>query len=75
MQEIGEAESEGRLLEVFGAGTAAIVAPVRKISWKDRMLDCGLKESEEAGEIAMRMKGWIEAIQYGEEEHEWSVQI
>lgn len=75
MQEIADAESEGRLLEVFGAGTAAIVAPVRKILWKERMLNCGLAETEEAGEIAVRMKGWIERIQYGEEEHEWSVQI
>ena len=75
MQEIGDAEADGRLLEVFGAGTAAIVAPVRKILWKDRMLDCGLREDQEAGEIAMTMKGWIEGIQYGEEEHEWSVKI
>jgi branched-chain amino acid aminotransferase len=75
MQEVADAESEGRLLEVFGAGTAAIVAPVRKISWKGRMLDCGLKETEEAGEVAMMMKGWIEGIQYGDEEHEWCVKI
>jgi branched-chain amino acid aminotransferase len=75
MEELAEAESEGRLMEVFGAGTAAIVAPVRKISWRERMLDCGLKEGEEAGEVAMRMKGWIEGIQYGEEAHEWSVKV
>ena len=75
MQELADAEAEGRLLEVFGAGTAAIVAPVRKISWRDRMLDCGLKESEEAGEVAMKMKNWIEGIQYGEEAHKWSVPV
>lgn len=75
MSEIAEAEADGRLLEVFGAGTAAIVAPVRKIAWKGRMLDCGLKGDAEAGEIAMRMKGWIEGIQYGDEVHEWSVKI
>ena len=75
MQEIADAEAEGRLLEVFGAGTAAIVAPVRKISWHGRLLDCGLKETEEAGEIALRMKGWIEDIQYGDEQHKWSVKI
>lgn len=75
MQELAEAEAEGRLLEVFGAGTAAIVAPVRKISWGERMLDCGLKETEEAGEIAMKMKNWIEGIQYGDEPHEWSVKV
>ncbi|KIV89085.1 branched-chain amino acid aminotransferase [Exophiala mesophila] len=75
MPELAEAEAEGRLLEVFGAGTAAIVAPVRKIAYKDKMIDCGLKETEEAGEVALTMKNWIEAIQYGDEPHPWSVKI
>lgn len=72
MKDLAEASSEGRLLEVFGCGTAAIVSPVRSISWKGQLVDCGLKEDEESGEIATRMKQWIEARQYGEEEHEWS---
>ena len=76
MKEIAEAEDEGRLIEVFGAGTAAIVSPVRKISWKGRLIDCGLKPEEEAGEIAAIMKKWIEDIQYGEEPgNPWSVKI
>lgn len=75
MQQLADAQNEGRLIEVFGAGTAAIVAPIRKILWKDRMIDCGLKETEEAGKVAMQMKNWIEAIQYGEDPHEWSVKI
>lgn len=73
MGELAEASKEGRLIEAFGAGTAAIVSPIRKISWKGEIVDCGLKETEESGEIALRMKNWIEGIQYGEEEHEWSV--
>ncbi|KAL2000151.1 hypothetical protein VTN02DRAFT_3490 [Thermoascus thermophilus] len=72
MSEVAEAATEGRLLEVFGAGTAAIVSPVRKISYKGKLVDCGLKENEEAGEIALRMKNWIEDIQYGVVEHPWS---
>jgi branched-chain amino acid aminotransferase len=75
MKELDEAANEGRLLEAFGAGTAAIVSPVRKIAWKGKEVECGLAENEESGEIAMRMKNWIEGIQYGEEEHEWSVTI
>lgn len=71
MSDVAQASAEGRLLEVFGAGTAAVVSPVRKISYRGQLIDCGLKENEEAGEIAKRMKDWIEAIQYGEEEHEW----
>jgi branched-chain amino acid aminotransferase len=71
MSEVVEASAEGRLLEVFGSGTAAVVSPVRKISYKGQLLDCGLKENEEAGDIAKRMKDWIEGIQYGAEEHKW----
>jgi branched-chain amino acid aminotransferase len=72
MKELDAAAKEGRLIEVFGAGTAAIVSPVRNISWKGNMVDCGLKPDEEAGELTLKMKDWIEARQYGDEEHEWS---
>lgn len=75
MKEIYEASVEGRLLEAFGSGTAAIVSPVRTIAWKGKQVDCGLKDSEESGEIALKIKTWMEAIQYGEEEHEWSVKL
>lgn len=73
MSEIAEASDSGKLLEVFGSGTAAIISPVRKISWKGRMVECGLEEGKEAGLVAQQMKDWIEGIQYGEEEHPWSV--
>ncbi|KAJ9151351.1 Branched-chain-amino-acid aminotransferase [Pleurostoma richardsiae] len=72
MNELAEASKEGRLIEAFGAGTAAIVSPVRTISWKGQLVDCGLTEKQESGEVATRMKDWIEGIQYGDEEHEWS---
>ncbi|KAI5467735.1 aminotransferase [Mariannaea sp. PMI_226] len=72
MKELAEASSEGRLIEAFGAGTAAIVSPIRNISWKGNLINCGLAENEESGEIALKMKEWMEAIQYGDEEHEWS---
>lgn len=71
MKEMKEAADEGRLLEVFGAGTAAIVSPVRDISWNGEMISCGLKEGQEAGKITQTMKDWIESIQYGEVDHPW----
>ena len=71
MREIAEAAAEGRLLEVFGSGTAAVVSPIREISWRDQMIQCGLSPGKEAGPIAQQMKDWIEGIQYGEEEHPW----
>ncbi|KAL3962556.1 hypothetical protein ACCO45_004079 [Purpureocillium lilacinum] len=75
MREIYEASKDGRLIEAFGAGTAAIVSPVRTIAWKGEHVDCGLKEHEESGEIALKIKEWMEAIQYGDEEHEWSYKL
>lgn len=72
MPEVYEASVEGRLMEAFGSGTAAVVSPIRSISWKGQLVGCGLSDHEESGEIASRMKGWIEARQYGDEEHEWS---
>ncbi|KAL9576353.1 MAG: hypothetical protein Q9203_007760 [Teloschistes exilis] len=75
MRELAEAADEGRLLEVFGTGTAAVVAPVRMINWRGRDVDCGLKEGEEAGEVARRLKGWIDEIHYGDVEHPWSVKV
>jgi len=45
---------------------------VRSISWKGELVRCGLSEHEESGEIATRMKNWIEARQYGDDPHEWS---
>lgn len=71
MSEIAQASQDGRLLEVFGAGTAAVVSPIRKVSWRGSLVDCGLKKDEEAGQVALQMKSWIEGIQYGDEEHKW----
>jgi branched-chain amino acid aminotransferase len=76
MREIVEAADEGRLMEVFGSGTAAVVSPVRAISYQGKLVDCGLKPDQEVGEITLQMKDWIEGIQYGEEEgHPWSVKV
>lgn len=71
MREVKEASDEGRLLEVFGAGTAAVVSPVRNISWMGELINCGLPDGKEAGDLARQMKAWIEGIQYGDEEHPW----
>ncbi|KAG9959822.1 branched-chain amino acid transaminase, partial [Aureobasidium melanogenum] len=75
VRELAEADKEGRMLEVFGAGTAAVVSPVRNIGWRDSMINCGLEADKEAGPIAQRMKDWIEGIQYGDEAHPWSFKV
>lgn len=71
MRELVEAADEGRMLEVFGSGTAATVSPVRVISYKGKLVNCGLPDNEEVGPIALQMKNWLDGIQYGDEEHPW----
>lgn len=75
MPEVAAAAEEGRLVEAFGCGTAAVVTPIRSIGWKGRMVECGLAPGVEAGETAVRVKNWIEEIQYGELEHKWSMAV
>lgn len=75
MAELDESSKEGRLIEAFGSGTAAVVSPIRYIGWKGKLVGCGLRPEQEAGYIASNMLNWIYARQYGEEEHEWSYLI
>ncbi|RAL06939.1 putative branched-chain amino acid aminotransferase [Aspergillus homomorphus CBS 101889] len=75
MKELANASREGRLSEVFGAGTAVVVSPVRSIQWNDQTIDCGLKKDEEAGPVSLKVKKWIEEIQYGLVDHPWSYRV
>jgi branched-chain amino acid aminotransferase len=75
MREVEEAAKDGRLMEVFGSGTAAVVSPVRSIGYQGRLIECGLPADREVGPVTQQMKDWIEGIQYGEEEHSWSWKI
>ncbi|RHZ50796.1 uncharacterized protein CDV56_105257 [Aspergillus thermomutatus] len=75
MGELEAAAAADSLQEVFGTGTAAIVSPVRCIRWAGRTINCGLSAAQETGQLAATMREWIEARQYGEDEHEWSVLV
>jgi len=77
MGEVVSAVDEGRMLESFGAGTAAIVSPVDKIGWKGKdyhiPLDVNDPEAT-AGPLAKELFTTILDIQYGKREHQgWSV--
>lgn len=70
MAEVVEAAQDGRLLEVFGCGTGALVCPVRTINYRGEDITC-LKDGEEAGPLTVQITRWMEEIQYGEVEHVW----
>jgi len=69
-----EAIDEGRVIEMFGSGTAAIVSPVNKIFYngKDHIVPC---KNNTAGELTTRLTNTILAIQYGEQPSPWSVVV
>lgn len=78
MAELAEAASEGRLLEAFGAGTAAVVSPVKLIHWAGKDITIPLDPTDAsagAGPLTKRMWDSLGAIHYGRVEHPWSVKI
>ncbi|CAG8583555.1 13194_t:CDS:2 [Ambispora leptoticha] len=76
MHEIIKASEEGRLLEMFGAGTACIVSPIKEIRYRNLDIKVPLDPkdpSNNAGPITKKFADVLMGIQYGEISHEWSV--
>lgn len=76
MPELAKALDEGRVIECFGAGTAAVVSPIELIGYKGTDYKVPLDPSRPghpAGALTQRIWDSIVSIQYGELEHEWSV--
>ena len=60
-----EAEESGKLQEVFGSGTAAVISPVGKIKWADKEMTIG---DGQVGPLTNRLFTNITDIQYGQAE-------
>ncbi|CAO1637762.1 unnamed protein product [Parajaminaea phylloscopi] len=75
MKELLSLSDKGALLEMFGAGTAAVVTPVERVGYKGRDLSVPTGEGG-AGDVAKAMLVEIDAIQRGlREGHPWSVAV
>jgi len=72
MGEIELAAQEGRLIEAFGAGTAAVVTPISAIQYQGRDIDVPA-----TGDLTKRIWDEITGIQYGKIKgpEGWSVPI
>ena len=70
MPEIEEMASKGRLLEAFGAGTAAVVTPISHIQYKGDDI-----EIPATGDVTKRIFHSVMDIQYGKTDSPWSVKI
>ena len=63
---VRKALKEGRLIEVFGAGTAAVISPVSTIHYENEDLPIPLNgEGGKAGELTLRLWQSITDIQVG----------
>lgn len=79
LHEVIAACNEGRMIEAFGAGTAAIVAPVNGFKFGDKEYAIPLDASNpqaKIGKLTLRLADTIMGIQYGRVSHnDWSVLV
>ena len=68
------AHASGKLQQVFGAGTAAVISPVGEIKYGDKVISIG---NGEVGPVAKKYYKAITEIQYGQAEDPmgWVVQV
>jgi branched-chain amino acid aminotransferase len=73
MPEVVAASKEGRLLEVFGAGTAAVVCPVREVVYQGSSID--VPTGGGAGPVASSLWRRLSDAHYGRDASGWAVAI
>lgn len=73
MGEVVQAQKEGRLLEAFGAGTAAVISPVRAIEYRNQ--EIVIPTGDSIGPVAQRFWTSLSDIYYGKVKHPWSVPV
>lgn len=62
VDELLEAQKTGKLEEVFGTGTAAVISPVGKLRYKDDVMTIG---DGSIGEVSQRLYDTVTGIQLG----------
>lgn len=74
VDELLEAQQSGKLEEVFGTGTAAVISPVGKLRYKDDVMVIG---DGKIGEISQKLYDTVTGIQLGkiEDKFGWRVKV
>jgi branched-chain amino acid aminotransferase len=70
VDEILDGAANGRLVEAFGTGTAAVVSPVGQFTFRDRTVTLG---GGKAGKLTLKLYETLTGIQYGRlpDPHGW----
>lgn len=74
IDEIDEAYKSGKLEEVFGTGTAAVISPVGKLRWKDEIMEIN---GGKIGELSQKIYDTVTGIQLGKlpDTHGWRHEV
>jgi len=74
IEEITSGIRSGELIEAFGTGTAAVVAPVGRLTHNDEHFDIG---GRKAGELALSLYDELLGIQHGSvaDRHGWTLPV
>ncbi|KAE8381185.1 aminotransferase [Aspergillus bertholletiae] len=73
--ELIEAQTEGRLLESFSAGTAWFITPISMIQHRNHEIPVPTGPDGGPAEVTGKIKGWLSDIMYGRTEHEWATVV
>ncbi|KAJ3577213.1 hypothetical protein NPX13_g3359 [Xylaria arbuscula] len=75
IQELIEANDQGRLLEVFSCGTAYGIGPISQIVHGGHEINIPTGALRGGGRITNQIRDWLVEIMYGTVEHEWGVVV
>lgn len=74
MPQIRDLQSQGKLKEMFGTGTAAVVSPIKEIGYDGEKIPVPVGE-DGLGDVARAMLREITGRQLGTIESDWSVVV
>lgn len=74
IQEVADAYDAGKLDEVFGTGTAAVISPVGHLKWEDKIMEIN---DNKIGKISQMLYDTMTGIQWGKipDEFGWTVEV
>lgn len=74
IDEIYEAHKNGKLEEVFGTGTAAVISPVKELRWENHFMQVG---NGQIGKYSQKFYDTITGLQLGkiEDTFNWTVEV
>ncbi|RYY53702.1 MAG: branched chain amino acid aminotransferase, partial [Chitinophagaceae bacterium] len=73
IDEVVDAYGAGKISEVFGTGTAAVIAPIRELYYKGASMHFNTDKYE----ISRAVKTWLNEIRSGEraDKYNWMVKV